>query len=83
VVDLKLEFDPKKMTFDIPVIIVIEPGRIYVKAAEKQTGEGRTTTGEAHTIMEQLVEKGLRPAGPAAFVTGSSLWPWTIPGAAG
>jgi paraquat-inducible protein B len=48
------------MTFDIPVIIVIEPGRIYVKAAENQTGEGRTTTGEAHTIMEQLVEKGLR-----------------------
>ena len=53
VVDLKLEFDAKKMTFDIPVIIVIEPGRIYTKGTENQAGEGET-------IMEQLVEKGLR-----------------------
>ena len=60
VVDLKLEFDPKKMTFDIPVIIVLEPGRIYVKAAENQTGEGHATTGGAEALMEQLVEKGLR-----------------------
>jgi paraquat-inducible protein B len=60
VVDLKLELDPKKMTFDIPVIIVIEPGRIYVKGTENQTGEGRTTTEEGEKIMEQLVEKGLR-----------------------
>jgi paraquat-inducible protein B len=60
VVDLKLEFDPKKMTFDIPVIIVIEPGRIYVKGTENRTGEGQTATAEGHDIMEQLVEKGLR-----------------------
>jgi paraquat-inducible protein B len=60
VVDLKLEYDPKKMTFDIPVIIVIEPGRIYVKGTENRTGDGQATTGEGHTIMEQLVEKGLR-----------------------
>jgi len=60
VVDLKLEFDPKKMTFDIPVIIVIEPGRIYIKGMENRTEEGLTATGEGHTIMEQLVEKGLR-----------------------
>jgi paraquat-inducible protein B len=53
VVDLKLEFDAKKMTFDIPVIIVIEPGRIYTKGAENRTGEGEA-------IMEQLVERGLR-----------------------
>jgi paraquat-inducible protein B len=53
VVDLKLEFDAKKMTFDIPVIIVIEPGRIYTKGAENRTGEGEK-------IMEQLVERGLR-----------------------
>ena len=59
VVDLKLEFDPKKMTFDIPVIIVLEPGRIYTKA-QNQTGEGQATTSEAHSLMEQLVEKGLR-----------------------
>ena len=60
VVDLKLEFDPKKMTFDIPVIIVIEPGRIYIKGMDNRTGEGQATTGEGHAIMEQLVEKGLR-----------------------
>jgi paraquat-inducible protein B len=60
VVDLKLEFDPKKMTFDIPVIIVLEPGRIYSKGLENKTGEGQTTTGEAQALMEHLVEKGLR-----------------------
>jgi paraquat-inducible protein B len=48
------------MTFDIPVIIVIEPGRIYTKGTEDRTGEGLTTTGEAQALMEHLVEKGLR-----------------------
>jgi paraquat-inducible protein B len=60
VVDLKLEFDPKTMTFDIPVIIVLEPGRIYVKGTGNRTGEARTTTDEAQALMEQLVQKGLR-----------------------
>ncbi|MBI5579492.1 MAG: MCE family protein [Deltaproteobacteria bacterium] len=60
VVDIKLEYDIKKMTFDIPVIIVIEPGRIYTRGTESRTGEGLTTTGEAHTLLEHLVEKGLR-----------------------
>jgi paraquat-inducible protein B len=60
VVDLKLEFDPKKMTFDIPVIIVIEPGRIYIKGMGNGTGEGQTATREGEKIMEHLVEKGMR-----------------------
>jgi paraquat-inducible protein B len=60
VVDLKLEFDAKKTTFDIPVIIVIEPGRINIKGMENRTGEGQATTRESHTIMEKFVEKGLR-----------------------
>ncbi len=60
VVDLKLEFDPTKMTFDIPVIIVLEPGRIYVKGTENQTGDEQATTRGAQALMEQLVEKGLR-----------------------
>jgi paraquat-inducible protein B len=60
VVDLKLEFDAKKMTFDIPVIIVIEPGRIYTKGAEYRTGEAQNTTEGARALMEQLVERGLR-----------------------
>jgi paraquat-inducible protein B len=60
VVDLKLELDPKKMTFDIPVIIVLEPGRIYVKGVGNRTGEGQVATGDAHALVERLVEKGLR-----------------------
>jgi paraquat-inducible protein B len=53
VVDLRLEYDVKKMTFDIPVLIVIEPGRIYSEGLKNQPEEGEK-------ILEQLVEKGLR-----------------------
>jgi paraquat-inducible protein B len=53
VVDLKLEFDPAKNTFDIPVLIFIEPERIAVKG-------GGELPQQSNRRLETFVERGLR-----------------------
>ena len=79
VVDLKLEFDPKKMTFDIPVIIVIEPGRIYIKGTENRTGEAKQQRGKPKHSWSSSWKKACAPSsGPAASSPASNLWPWTF-----
>jgi paraquat-inducible protein B len=51
VVDLKLEFDATRKTFEIPVLIVIEPGRLNVKQ--------NTAPKDHEKIIDFLVAKGL------------------------
>lgn len=51
VVDLKLEFDATQKTFEIPVLIVIEPGRLNIKKD--------TAPKDHEKIINYLVEKGL------------------------
>jgi len=53
VVDFRLEFDVKKNTFDIPVLIVIQPGRLHAIGGQDQPGQSVKR-------MEAFVEKGLR-----------------------
>jgi paraquat-inducible protein B len=52
VVDLKLEYDAKTKSFDIPVLIVIEPGRLNLKA--------NSAPQDHKKVIEYLVAKGLR-----------------------
>ncbi|MGW8187269.1 MAG: PqiB family protein [Desulfobacterales bacterium] len=54
VVDLKLEFEPEKRDFRIPVLIEIEPER-FISAAEMPKMETAR-----RKILDYLVEKGLR-----------------------
>ncbi|MEN8782394.1 MAG: MlaD family protein [Desulfobacterales bacterium] len=54
VVDVKLEFEPEKRDFRIPVLIEIEPER-FVGAAEMPQVESAR-----RKILDSLVEKGLR-----------------------
>jgi paraquat-inducible protein B len=51
VIDLKLEYDPHKRTFDIPVRIVIEPERLYLKK--------NSTPQEPNKVIDYLIAKGL------------------------
>jgi paraquat-inducible protein B len=51
VVDLKLEYDPHKKSFEIPVRIVIEPERLYLKK--------NSTPQEPDKIIDFLIVKGL------------------------
>ncbi|HSM75163.1 MAG TPA: MlaD family protein, partial [Desulfobacterales bacterium] len=53
VVDFRLEFDIEKNTFDIPVLIVIQPGRLHAVGGEDQPGQRLKR-------IEAFVEKGLR-----------------------
>lgn len=52
VVDLKLEFDASKKNFEIPVLIVIEPGRLNVMDDPKPQNHEK--------VFDYLVAKGLR-----------------------
>jgi paraquat-inducible protein B len=54
VVDVKLEFEPEKRDFRIPVLIEIEPERFISAAEMPQAEEAR------RQILDYLVEKGLR-----------------------
>ncbi|MGA8282128.1 MAG: MlaD family protein, partial [Desulfobacterales bacterium] len=54
VVDVKLEFEPEKRDFRIPVLIEIEPER-FISAAEMPQAEAAR-----RKILDYLVEKGLR-----------------------
>ena len=54
VVDVKLEFEPEKRDFRIPVLIEIEPER-FISAAELPQVEAAR-----RKILDYLVEKGLR-----------------------
>ena len=51
VIDLKLEFDANKKSFEIPVLIVIEPGRLNVKK--------NTTPKDHEKVIDFLIAKGL------------------------
>jgi paraquat-inducible protein B len=51
VVDLKLEYDANKKTFEIPVLIVIEPGRLNLKQ--------NTAPKDHEKIIDFLIAKGL------------------------
>ena len=53
VVDFRLDFDVKRNTFDIPVLIVIQPERIHAIGGENQPRQSEKR-------MEAFVEKGLR-----------------------
>jgi paraquat-inducible protein B len=51
VIDLKLEYDANKKSFEIPVLIVIEPGRLNLK---------KNTAPKVHEkIIDFLIAKGL------------------------
>jgi paraquat-inducible protein B len=64
VLDLSLEFDPKRATFRLPVLIEIEPERIT-------GGKQAWTQANRRTTMEQLVEKGFRAQlKTASMITG-------------
>ncbi|MCX5880960.1 MAG: MlaD family protein, partial [Deltaproteobacteria bacterium] len=51
VIDLKLEFDANKKSFEIPVLIVIEPGRLSLKK--------NTTPKDHEKVIDFLIAKGL------------------------
>ena len=51
VIDLKLEYDANKKSFEIPVLIVIEPGRLNLKK--------NTATKVHEKIIDFLIAKGL------------------------
>ena len=51
VIDLKLEYDANKRSFEIPVLIVIEPGRLNLKK--------NTTPKDHEKIIDLMVAKGL------------------------
>jgi paraquat-inducible protein B len=51
VINLKLEFDANKKTFEIPVLIVIEPGRLNLKK--------NTTPKDHEKVIDFLIAKGL------------------------
>ena len=51
VIDLKLEYDATKKTFDIPVRIVIEPDRLYLKNNNSMKEPGK--------VIDYLIAKGL------------------------
>lgn len=51
VIDLKLEYDPHKKSFEIPVRIVIEPERLYLKK--------NATPQEPDKVIDYLIAKGL------------------------
>ena len=51
VIDLKLEYDANKKSFEIPVLIVIEPGRLNLKK--------NTTPKDPEKIIDFLIAKGL------------------------
>jgi paraquat-inducible protein B len=53
VVDFRLDFDVNQNTFDIPVLIVIQPERIHTVGGEDQPGQRLKR-------IEAFVEKGLR-----------------------
>lgn len=59
VLDLKLEYDTKKKTFEVPVLIVIEPARFNMKKD--------TSWKEKEHVIDYLVSKGLR----AQLLTGN------------
>jgi paraquat-inducible protein B len=52
VVELKLEYDAKTKSFDIPVLIVIEPGRFNLKE--------NSAPQDHKKVIEYFVSKGLR-----------------------
>ena len=51
VIDLKLEFDANKKSFEIPVLIVIEPGRLNLKK--------NTIPKDHEKVIDFLIAKGL------------------------
>jgi len=51
VIDLKLEYDANKKSFEIPVLIVIEPGRLNMKK--------NTTPKDPEKVIDFLIAKGL------------------------
>lgn len=61
VLDIRLEFDPENTSFQIPVLIEIEPQRIISK--------GSNGVETSYAILEELVESGLR----ARLQTGSLI----------
>ena len=66
VVDLKLEFNAAKKTFDIPVLIVIEPARLNMKK--------ETTPKDHDKLIDTLVLKGLyAQLRPGNLVTGQQF----------
>lgn len=67
VVDIRLVFDPKDLSFRIPVVIEIDVGRVSEAGEGEQPGavinEGR--------LLEELVARGLRAQlGTQSFLTG-------------
>ena len=65
-VDLKLEFNAAKKTFDIPVLIVIEPARLNMKK--------ETTPKDHDKLIDTLVLKGLyAQLRPGNLVTGQQF----------
>lgn len=62
VVDISLEFDEESATFNIPVLIEVEPERIF-------SNRPLTGTEDLKPIIDQLVTKGLR----AQLKTGNLL----------
>ncbi|MFH0995156.1 MAG: MlaD family protein [Pseudomonadota bacterium] len=51
VINLKLEYDANKKSFEIPVLIVIEPGRLNIKK--------NTTPKDPEKVIDFLIAKGL------------------------
>lgn len=63
VIDLKMEYNADKKSFEIPVLIVIEPGRIELKK--------NTTYKHNERVIDFLVTKGFRAQlKPGNIVTG-------------
>ena len=61
VVDVRLEFDPKDLSFRIPVVVEIEPERVIAR------GGGQADT--PYQVLSSLVDRGLR----ARLQTGSLI----------
>ncbi len=75
VLDVRLEFDPERTDFQVPVLIEIEPERVDLLPLDRPSdlngGDAGTllTTHPDQALMSALVEKGLR----AQLKTGSLL----------
>ena len=56
VADVRLVYDAKKGSLDIPVVIEIEPERVAIEGGD----ETATDAPDDYAVMAELVEKGLR-----------------------
>ena len=62
VADVRLVYDVKKGSLDIPVVIEIEPERVTIIGGDETATEVADTASpeDDHAVMAELVEKGLR-----------------------